>query len=412
MKLLKIIIIIILSHGVVHAQRSNSLSGRVVDNSSSANPVAFATVWFNNSNVSLVTNGEGDFTIKIPAAADTLWIKQLGYQALGVPLMGLDVSGRLTFKLSEIPLSIESVLVRSEDPNVLLRNALKSVPRNYPDQAMNLVGFYRESIKKNNQYVSVVEAIPDIYKPSVTSLAEDQIRLYKGRRSYDFSKVDTLMMRYRGGLNTALMLDVAKFHEIVFVDPDSLSYFYNLSMGVPTDIQGRQQYVINFQQKLPLEPLLFRGTIYIDRQSMAISRCEYSMNVEGVASAIRHFIVRQPPKYNIEILEALYVADYLLDQSTWMFNYSKAQVRFKIRSDRRRFNADYTISSELAITDRSSEGVSKFPTKERLKSSEMVFDRVIDYSDPEFWENYNYIEPEQPLETAVKRLNRKLKVKN
>jgi hypothetical protein len=65
--------------------------------------------------------------------------------------------------------------------------------------------------------------------------------------------------------------------------------------------------------------------------------------------------------------------------------------------------------SEMAITDRTNEEVIKFAGKEKLRYSDVFSDQVEAFTDPEFWGEYNVIEPDQSIESAIRRLSRKLK---
>jgi hypothetical protein len=68
--------------------------------------------------------------------------------------------------------------------------------------------------------------------------------------------------------------------------------------------------------------------------------------------------------------------------------------------------------SELAITDRTFEGIEKFAGKERFKSRDILDEKVYVFFDQDFWEGYNVIEPDQSIESAIRRLNRKFLRRN
>jgi hypothetical protein len=68
--------------------------------------------------------------------------------------------------------------------------------------------------------------------------------------------------------------------------------------------------------------------------------------------------------------------------------------------------------SELAITDRSSEQIEKFTNKDRFKFSDVMDEKVYIFFDQDFWEGYNVIEPDQSIESAIRRLNRKYLKRN
>jgi hypothetical protein len=53
--------------------------------------------------------------------------------------------------------------------------------------------------------------------------------------------------------------------------------------------------------------------------------------------------------------------------------------------------------------------VIKIPGKEKLRYTDVFSDKVEAFTDPEFWGDYNVIEPDQSIESAIRRLSRKLK---
>jgi hypothetical protein len=65
--------------------------------------------------------------------------------------------------------------------------------------------------------------------------------------------------------------------------------------------------------------------------------------------------------------------------------------------------------SEIAITDRTNQEVIKFAYKDKMKYSDVFSDKVTAFADPEFWGEYNVIEPDQSIESAIRRLARKVK---
>lgn len=68
---------------------------------------------------------------------------------------------------------------------------------------------------------------------------------------------------------------------------------------------------------------------------------------------------------------------------------------------------------EMAITDW--ETLPEKPTikyRDRLKSSVIMSDEASGFSDPNFWGTYNVIEPEKPIENAIKKIQKQLRKKN
>ncbi|MGB5357480.1 MAG: carboxypeptidase-like regulatory domain-containing protein, partial [Eudoraea sp.] len=47
--------------------------------------------------------------------------------------------------------------------------------------------------------------------------------------------------------------------------------------------------------------------------------------------------------------------------------------------------------------------------KERLRTNIILSDEAIGFSDPDFWGEYNIIEPEKSIESAIRKIQKQLK---
>jgi len=304
---------------------------------------------------------------------------------------------------------LEEVEVVSGDGGPLVREALLRIPENYPDVPNMMVAFYRESIKKRNTYISLVEAVVDIYKASYRSFENDQARIYIGRRATDINPRDTILLKFQGGITSSLMLDVAKNPEIVF-GKEGEEYIFNIENMVY--INEKPNYVISFVPRPDIEEILFRGKIYLDANSLAFTRMEFNMNVEGRKDASHIFIKKKPAKMKVDMHHAGYIVDYVERDHKWYFNYSRTDVAFKVNWSHRFFGLfapRYTITSEIAITDRYTDDVVKFPRSERIRSTDIIAGKVEDFQDSDFWGEYNVIEPDAEISDAIKKLSDKLR---
>ena len=106
---------------------------------------------------------------------------------------------------------------------------------------------------------------------------------------------------------------------------------------------------------------------------------------------------------------ATYRVKYRIQDNKWYLSYSRAEVKFKVDWKKRLFNTYYTTMSEIAITDRTNQEVVKIAGKEKIRYSDVFSEQVEAFTDPEFWGEYNVIEPDQSIESAIRRLSRKLK---
>jgi hypothetical protein len=63
----------------------------------------------------------------------------------------------------------------------------------------------------------------------------------------------------------------------------------------------------------------------------------------------------------------------------------------------------------VAITDRHEDNIVKFANQETFKANMVFADKVQNFSDPNFWGEYNIIQPEESIEMAIKKLAKSLK---
>jgi hypothetical protein len=306
------------------------------------------------------------------------------------------------------PIPIQEIVVRPLDADEIITKTIANISKNYESVPNLMTAFYRETIRKNRTYVSIGEAVLEIFKAPYNSILRfDGTRIYKGRKSTDVEKIDTLLFKLQGGTTSVLQLDLAKNNEAILTG-EALKY-YDYSLSGVIEIDGKPQYVVDFVQKPSVEEPLFMGKLYIDMDSYAISEAEFGFNLSDKEAATAIFIKKKPFGVNVTPEMATYRAKYREQDGKWHFTYSRAEVKFKVDWKKRLFHTYYTTMSEVAVTDRTDQEVIKFAGKEKMKYSDVFSEKVSDFVDPEFWGDYNVIEPDQSIESAIRRLNRKLK---
>lgn len=385
------------------------LRGRVLGGDTNE-PLINASVSAQQVTVSSVTNQDGYFSIRVPTSTKNsqLLVRHLGYENLEIPIATLIDSPNNHVTLKPSPIELSEIVVISGEGKELIREALQRIPQNYPDNPQMMIAFYRESVKKSSNYISLVETVLDIYKANYSSYNNDQAKIYIGRKATDISPRDTVLLKFQGGISDALMLDIAKNPEIVF-GTDGSEYQFHIEGMI--NINDKPHYIISFSPHPGIKDILFRGNIYLDTASLAFVRMEFNMNVEDRKNASNVFIRRKPSKMKVDVNKAQYIVDFIEDDGKWFFNYSSTKVSFRVRWTNRFFGlfaTTYTIGSEMAITDRYDNNVTKFPRNERIRSTDVIAEKVEYFLDPGFWGEYNVIEPDQEILDAVKRLSGKL----
>jgi len=387
-----------------------TLKGKITD-AETGSPLVFATVTVTESNVAVVTNIDGEFTLKIVESllSNDLEITYLGYKNKVVPISSLRDNGhKNVIEMESAPIPIKEIIVKPLDPNAIITKAIANINKNYETVPNMMTAFYRETIRKGRSYVSIGEAVVEIFKaPYNSNLRFDATRMYKGRKNTDIEKVDTLLFKLQGGTTSVLQLDIAKNTEAILTS-EALKY-YNYSLSSVIEIDGKPHYIIDFVQKSTVEEPLFMGSLYIEMDSYAITEAEFGFNLSDKEAASSIFIRKKPFGVKVTPEVATYRTKYREQNGKWYFAYSRAEVKFKVDWKKRLFNTFYTTMSEIAVTDRTDEEVIKFAGKEKMKYTDIFTEEVSAFVDPDFWGDYNVIEPDQSIESAIRRLNRKLK---
>ena len=386
------------------------IKGKVIDSESRA-PLVFATVAVKESNVAIVTNIDGEFTLKVGdlSISKTIEVTYLGYKTKNIPLSDLKENGsKNIIALEAAPIPIKEIVVKPLDPVSIVEKAISNIGKNYESVPNLMTAFYRETIRKNRTYVSIGEAVVEIFKaPYNSDIRFDGARIYKGRKSSDVEKMDTVLFKLQGGPVSVLELDLAKNTESVLTKEAMQNYNYKIT-GV-VEIGNKPHYVIDFIQKPSVEMPLFMGSLYIEMDSYAITEAEFGFNLANKEAAQSIFIRKKPLGMKVTPEIATYRTKYREQNGKWHFEYSRAEVKFKVNWNKKLFNTYYTTMSEIAVTDRTDQEVIKFAGKDKIKYTDVFSEKVTSFTDKEFWGDYNVIEPDQSIESAIRRLSRKLK---
>ena len=186
-----------------------------------------------------------------------------------------------------------------------------------------MTGFYRETIRKNRTYVSIGEVVVEIFKaPYSSDLRFDGTRIYKGRKSSDVQKMDTVLFKLQGGPVTVLQLDIAKNTESILTREAMENYDYMIS-GV-IEIDGKPHYIVDFKQKPSVEHPLFMGSLFINMETFGITEAEFGFNLEDKEAAASIFIRKKPLGMKIYPEVATYRTKFREQNGKLHFIYSRS----------------------------------------------------------------------------------------
>lgn len=391
-------------------QELNEFKGIVVDKNNN-NPLPSATVSLDDSNISTVTNDEGVFSIKIPKNNTSGYIRvsYLGYKEKTLKLSEFS-DENLRIKLEETITQLSEVNINPKDPEALMRAVMRQKGKNYIDQNTIMTAFYREAIKKRRSYVSLSEAVVDVYKSPYESSRNDLIKLYRARKSADYKRLDTVAVKLQGGPSSTLYIDVMKNPDNVFTQ--DMIAFYEFSFAPTTRLNDKLIYVLNFKQRSNITEPLYEGKLYIDAETLALKRAIFSLNTEDKEEVSKMFVRRKPTNADVYITEAKYDINYRQNNNKWYYNYGKIRLEVKIDWKKKLFNSKYNLDVEMAITDWRKNENEVLKGKDRLRSTVVLADEAEGFSDPKFWGEYNIIEPDKSIESAIRKIQRQLKKLN
>ncbi|MDC8004645.1 carboxypeptidase-like regulatory domain-containing protein [Aureisphaera galaxeae] len=383
--------------------------GKVFDTETN-DVLVFANVGLKGTNVSTITNAEGEFTLKISSdvTADKVIVSSLGYQSVELALTELE-KGFAKIKLSPMVTELSEVnLTAYSSAEALVRAVFADKAKNNLREDVLMTAFYRETIKKRKRNVSLTEAVINLYKQPNASVKKDVLELHKARKSTDYKRLDTVALKLQGGPFSVLYIDVMKYPEYIFTDR-SIGY-YDFTFAAPSTVNDKPVYVVRFRQKEEIPPPGYEGKLFIDAETLALTSASYSLIIGNEREASEMFVKRKPRDVNVIPTRASYRVDYREKNGKWYYGYGSVQLAFKVSKRRKWFNSHYSLSSEMAVTDWETNPTGKVALiKDRLKPTVIIADAVSGFSDPEFWGPYNVIEPEKSIESAINKIRRKLK---
>ena len=379
-----------------------SATGTVVD-SETGKPLQYVGVTFTGQRYATVTNVDGVFTLKSATEPQTIDFTLLGYKTVRV--MFPKDGEPLMIKMPRGELTLDGAFVIA-DPYSVLNRAINKIKDNYPNQPEIFDCFYRETVQKRQRFVYISEAVARMFKSSYTRLGVigDRIAVDKSRQLVSPDRRDTLSVKVVGGPTQAVQLDIVKNDDLL--NKAELSY-YDLLMETPATIGDRLQVAIRLVPRMQADYPLYNGVIYIDRETYAFTRFELEYDMRDKEKVTRSILISKPAGLKFTPTQVSIRYDYTLSEGVSRVSYVKTVMRFKCDWKKRLLRTDYTAISELVTTDRHSDNVEIIPRKESFSSRDVLAEKASADYDPEFWKDYNIIEPSESLDKAIIKIVRK-----
>ena len=402
-------ILLLLGSSIATAQETEtyfSVSG-VVKDARSKRSIGGVNISAIGTNIGTVTNEDGEFVLKLfePLTVREIEISCIGYINAKISI-SKEMDQNQTFFITPQAFLLNEIEVFSwKYPRDLVELAIKKVEQNYSTKPNLLTGFYRETIQKRRNYIHISEAVIQVYKTSYRQNADsDRSQVLKGRSLVSPKKSDTLDVKFLGGPNMPVYIDIVKNPDVI-LNEEFLPY-YSYRMGEMTIIDNRMQYVVHFEPQAIFDFPLYYGTLYIDNETYAFTRAEFSMDMRDRLKVTNIILKSKPIGLRFTPDEVTYTVTYKHSNNKTCLNYIRNEIRFRCDWRRRLFATNYTIVNETVITDKDEDNIFRITARDAFSMRKSLGSEVSAYYDEEFWGAYNIIEPTESLENAVGRLKR------
>ena len=336
----------------------------IVKDASTGRALKSVNISIPGSHISTVTNDEGAFSIKAKERPKQLRFSHIGYKTikLATPSDGKEMS----VKLAPNTVVLNDVVVMMGDPERIVRIAISKIPDNYSLTAEQDRCFYRETAQKRKKFIYIAEAVRVL-----------SIFLGEGR-------VSLLSM-----LSTR---------------DSSAQYSAARGMDMPVQIGDRPQYVVSISPKYHTDYALYYGQLYIDKETLSFTRISLQLDMSDRENATRAMLVRKPLGVKFRPKELSLLINYTYDEGVTRLSYLSTVFRFNCDWKKRLLATSFTAINEMVVTDRCLSGFTPIRRKDSFSEHESLFDQQTNFSDDNFWKDYNIIEPTESLEKAIHRI--------
>jgi len=393
---------------VMPAPNYRIIRGLVID-SRTRRPLPYSSVFLINKSTGTISNTGGRFELKVSPSdqSDTMGVSYIGYRMAKFPLEALDTS-MLIIRLSSEKVQIPEVIVKPREPIYILTKAIEQIPNNYDRRPAELTAFFRESTRQDNTNISVSEAVISIFKEPYTSIREDRVKIYKGRKGDITGANEYIEFVVQGGLYNTLQLDIVK-NLPTFLDADYFSLYDYQVEKIITHFD-RPTYVISFDQRDGVKYPCYRGRVYVDLESLAIVGASFELSDKGMSYATGIYVKKTPKRIGVKPVSAKYQVYYRYYHGKWNLNNARSEVLMRVRrkkdSQQDKFNSDFASTSEFVITNKDTANINRFRINEISRPKDVLVDQIGE-TDEEFWGSENIITPDEPIEKTILRLGRR-----
>lgn len=383
-----------------------SIEGRV-QNRYTNEPIPYASVGITEEAIGVITNQNGEFRLTIPDSLrhSLIHLSHIGFMPQAIEASFL-MNGHQLLSLEPKVIPLQEVIVRIVNPQKLIDEMLEKRKLNYAEQPVLHTTFYREGIEQKKELTSLTEAVFRIYKtPFDNPSRSDQVKLIKMRKIINRNEKDTLMTKFKSGINACLMLDIVK-NLPDFLTSEEREYYDYIHSDI-TVVDDRITTVIGFEQKKGISMPLYRGELYIDSENNALVMARFEINPDYVEKTAGMYVEKKSRHLKITPQQIVYTVSYKPWNGIYYINHIRGDLHFRIKKKRKLFSSNLHTWFEMVTCKTDVTDVNRFSRNEAL-STQTVFSETRFAYDESFWENFNVILPEEKLSDAISKIKAKI----
>jgi hypothetical protein len=140
---------------------------------------------------------------------------------------------------------------------------------------------------------------------------------------------------------------------------------------------------------------------------LAIVAIEFKIDEDAIEKIGNNLVVKKSFGTRVRPVSAQYFINYRKINGKYFLNLAKGELEFKVKYRRKLFTKDFKTIFEFASNEIDTVDVKRFERIETISSHNIFIDENFKY-DHQFWGDYNYISPDESLEEALIRIQKKL----
>lgn len=266
------ILVFLFSAGFENGFNNNVISGEVLDTKTKA-PIPYVNIWLKQQDIRWTSNSEGKFILNINPAfhQDTVVFSSIGYKPFVITIKQLlaNKSVKKTVLLAEDTFPLQEVLVRPLTARQIVQKAIEYIPENHLHSNYQVQGFYRQAVKENDSFASLIESVVQIKSEKENQpfrVSYIKSRLSKDYRTYKLAPERDIIAK-------ALALDHIQYRR-GFLNSHNQSNWQFKIVGY-TKLNQKDIYII--QASLPgnNKTAVHQAQIYIRSEDYAFQRIDY-----------------------------------------------------------------------------------------------------------------------------------------